>query len=131
MGDNGTGMSQKEIGAFLLRVGSSRYQDPDFKKKFPAFSSISRFGIGVLSTFMIADSVEITTCHPDDEHARRLTLRSVHGKYLIRLLDKTDPSVKPLYPHGTELTLRPGGHSKIPHRGRGQNPPVDISGTGG
>lgn len=104
--DNGTGMSQKEIGAFLLRVGSSRYQDPDFKKQFPGFSSISRFGIGVLSTFMIADSVEITTCHPEDEHARRLALRSVHGKYLIRLLTKTDPAVRTLYPHGTELTLR-------------------------
>jgi molecular chaperone HtpG len=104
--DNGTGMSQKEISAFLLRVGSSRYQDPDFKKQFPGFSSISRFGIGVLSTFMIADSVEITTCHPEDDQARRLALRSVHGKYLVSLLPKTDPSVRKLYPHGTALVLR-------------------------
>lgn len=107
--DNGTGMSQKFISDFLLKVGTSRYQDPDFKKQYPEFSSISRFGIGVLSTFMIADSVEITTCHPDDETARQLTLRSVHGKYLIRLLDKSEPAIRAIGQHGTtfELKVRP------------------------
>jgi molecular chaperone HtpG len=107
--DNGTGMSQKFISDFLLKVGTSRYQDPDFKKQYPDFSSISRFGIGVLSTFMIADSVEITTCHPDDPTARQLTLRSVHGKYLIRLLDKSDEAIRAIGSHGTtfELKVRP------------------------
>lgn len=104
--DNGTGMTQEIISNFLLRVGTSRYQDPEFKKQFPGFSSISRFGIGVLSTFMIADSVEVTTCHPGDESARRITLRSVHGKYLIRLFSKGDATVARLVPHGTEFTLK-------------------------
>ncbi len=63
----------------------------------------------MLSTFMVADSVEIITCHQDEEQARHLTLRSVHGKYLIRLLDKADASVRPLVPHGTifKLKVRP------------------------
>ncbi len=104
--DDGTGMSQKIISNFLLRVGSSRYQDPDFKKNHPGFSSISRFGIGVLSAFMIADGVEIVTVSDEDEQARHLTLRSVHGKYLIRLLDKDDPVVKPLGRHGTRFQLK-------------------------
>jgi molecular chaperone HtpG len=104
--DNGTGMSQRFISNFLLKVGTSRYQDPEFKKQFPGFSSISRFGIGVLSTFMIADSVEITTCHQDDEEARQLTLRSVHGKYLIRTLDKSNANIKNIYPHGASFTLK-------------------------
>jgi molecular chaperone HtpG len=107
--DQGTGMTQEIIEKHFLKVGSSRYQDPEFRKSFPLFSAISRFGIGVLSAFMIADVVEVTTCHPDDTSARHLTLRSVHGKYLIRLLDKTsDPMVKGLIPHGTsmKLTLR-------------------------
>lgn len=104
--DNGTGMTQDVVNNFLLKVGSSRYQDPDFKKQFPKFSSISRFGIGVLSTFMIADSVEIITCHPEENQARRLILRSVHGKYLIRLLDKEDDAVQELSPHGTIFKLR-------------------------
>lgn len=113
--DNGTGMSQHDISSFLLRVGTSRYQDPDFKKRYPGFSSISRFGIGVLSTFMIADSVEITTCHPDDAQARQLTLRSVHGKYLIQLLDKQDSKVEAVYPHGTEFRLRVRPSVKMPN----------------
>lgn len=107
--DNGTGMSQEVIEAHLLKVGSSRYQDPKFKEEHPEFSSISRFGIGVLSAFMVADHVEITTCSVEDVEARQISLRSVHGKYLIKLLDKTSQrSEIGVYPHGSsvKLTLR-------------------------
>ncbi|MER5407335.1 ATP-binding protein [Streptomyces sp. NPDC002769] len=106
--DNGSGMTQRIIENNLLRAGSSRYQDPEFKKEYPDFSPISRFGIGVLSTFMIADQVEILTCHPDEEKARQLSLRSVHGKYLVRTLEKESlPAF--IRPHGTlvKLSLRP------------------------
>lgn len=108
--DNGTGMSQEVIESHLLKVGSSRYQDPKFKEKHPGFHSISRFGIGVLSAFMVSDDVEITTCSEDEEDARRIALRSVHGKYLIKLLNKiSDRPQLPMLPHGTSvrLILRP------------------------
>lgn len=59
--DNGTGMTQEIIEANLLTVGASRYQTEEFRKQFPQFSPISRFGIGILSSFMIADDVEIIT----------------------------------------------------------------------
>lgn len=104
--DNGTGMSQTIINNFLLKVGSSRYQDPEFKKTHPDFNSISRFGIGVLSSFMIADEVDIVTCSEDEKKARRLILRSVHGKYLIRLLEKTSAESSAVVPHGTKISLR-------------------------
>jgi molecular chaperone HtpG len=104
--DNGTGMSQRIINNYLLKVGSSRYQDPEFKKEHPDFTSISRFGIGVLSAFMIADVVDILTCHPDDAQARQITLRSVHGKYLVRLLEKGSDPVKALGTHGSLFKLR-------------------------
>lgn len=103
--DNGTGMSQAIIDNFLLKVGSSRYHDPEFIKKHPEFNSISRFGIGVLSSFMIADEVDIITCHPEEEKARRLILRSVHGKYLIRLLEKGTPDALEIGDHGTIFSL--------------------------
>jgi molecular chaperone HtpG len=103
--DNGTGMSQTVIEDHLLKVGSSRYQDPDFKKLHPDFFPISRFGIGVLSCFMVADSVEITTTTPEEEQARQLTLKSVHGRYLIRLLDKSSDEVKSLGTNGTRVRL--------------------------
>ncbi|MDF5707082.1 MAG: ATP-binding protein [Nostoc sp. S4] len=105
--DNGTGMTQNIVERHLLKVGSSRYQDEEFKRDYPNFSPISRFGIGLLSAFMIADEVEILTCHPDEDSARLLSLRSVHGKYLIQLLNKhTDDIVKQLVPHGTLIKLK-------------------------
>ncbi|MDH4843348.1 hypothetical protein E8E78_09920 [Pseudomonas sp. BN505] len=108
--DNGTGMTQEVIEAHLLKVGSSRYQDAKFREEHPEFSSISRFGIGVLSAFMVADQVEITTCSTEENEARQISLRSVHGKYLIKLLDKTSARDQiGVYPHGSKvrLTLRP------------------------
>lgn len=105
--DRGTGMSQDVIENHLLTVGSSRYQDAKFKEKHPTFHSISRFGIGVLSAFMVSDDVEITTCTPDDDKARQIALQSVHGKYLIKLLDKVkDREQLPMYPHGTSVRLK-------------------------
>ncbi|MFJ6168285.1 ATP-binding protein [Micromonospora orduensis] len=108
--DNGTGMSQEIIESNFLKVGSSRYQDPDFRKMYPGFHPISRFGIGVLSAFMIADNVRVITSHPQDDEARELTLESVHGDYLIRLLDKSSSDVpEHIRDHGTcvRLKIRP------------------------
>lgn len=112
--DNGTGMSQEVIENNFLHVGASYYQEPKFKKDHPDFNPISRFGIGVLSTFMISDQVEVLTCHVDEPKARRLELRTVHGKYLISLIDKSDEKVSELVPSGTRvrLVLRPS--AKIP-----------------
>jgi hypothetical protein len=101
--DNGTGMTQRIIEQHLLRVGSSRYQDPEFRKRYPNFSAISRFGIGVLSAFMVADRVEILTRHQDEEAAKQLTLRTVTGRYLMRELEADAGSS--IGPHGTRVTL--------------------------
>lgn len=59
---------------------------------------------------MVADSVEIITVSAEEEYARQISLRSVHGKYLIRLLEKhSDPRAKLIGAHGTSfiLTFRP------------------------
>ncbi|WP_159049678.1 ATP-binding protein [Streptomyces sp. NRRL WC-3618] len=102
--DNGCGMTQEIIENNLLRAGSSRYQEPDFRKKHPNFSPISRFGIGVMSAFMIADQVEVITSNPEEEEARQLELRSVHGKYLVRVLPKEEVDAT-IRPHGTIVRL--------------------------
>jgi molecular chaperone HtpG len=107
--DVGTGMTQEIVEAHLLRVGSSRYSTEKFKKDHPAFFPISRFGIGILTAFMIADEVDIFTCHPDEADARHILLRNLHGKYLIKTLLKNDKRIARIVPHGTriELKLRP------------------------
>jgi molecular chaperone HtpG len=105
--DNGTGMSQATIENHLLKVGSSKYQDSDFKKNFPGFAPISRFGIGVLTAFMVADSLEIMTSEKEDSQVRQISLRSLHGKYLIRLFDKRSLVQDNLFsPHGTSVRLK-------------------------
>ena len=107
--DNGTGMTQDIIEQNFLRVGASRYQESSFKREFPGFSAISRFGIGVLSTFMISDEVEVVTCSSEDESAREISLRSVHGQYLIRLFSKEDERISSLireHGHGTTVRIR-------------------------
>jgi molecular chaperone HtpG len=105
--DNGTGMAQAIIENNLLKAGASRYQEESFVERHPDFSPISKFGIGVLSAFMVASEVEIVTCAPEEDMATRLKLRSVHDRYLVSLLDKvTDPDAARLAPHGTEFRLR-------------------------
>ncbi|MGA1838848.1 ATP-binding protein [Herbiconiux sp. 11R-BC] len=105
--DNGTGMTQAVIEKNFLRVGSSRYQDSGFRKQHPDFTSISRFGIGVLSAFMVADDVEVITVNQEEPQGRQLTLRDVHGQYLVRLLEKSSQEIPELLrKHGTSVRLK-------------------------
>lgn len=102
--DNGTGMTLEIIQNHLLKVGSSRYQDDTFKKQFPNFSSISRFGIGLLTCFLIADDIDIITKSSESEKAILLKIKKVHGKYLLKYVnsDNLPPEIKS---HGTVLKL--------------------------
>ena len=103
--DNGTGMTQNEIEEHLLKVGSSKYQSDDFRKMYKDFTSISRFGIGVLSAFMIADYVDVITVSDNEPEARKVSLKNVHGKYLISTFPKQDARAEGLSPSGTVVRL--------------------------
>ena len=63
--DNGTGMDQYIIDTYYSRVGSSFYKSSDFydlKSQSKAqFTPTSRFGIGILSCFMVADTLVVDT----------------------------------------------------------------------
>lgn len=102
--DNGTGMTIYDIENYLLKVGSSKYRDDDIKKKFPSFSSISHFGIGLLTCFMIANDVDIITNSAEESDANSITLRKVNGKYLLQKLSKSKLD-KMIYKHGTLVKL--------------------------
>lgn len=102
--DNGTGMTLEIIQNHLLKVGSSRYQDESFKKKYPNFSPISRFGIGLLTCFLIADDIDILTKSNESEKAILLKIKKVHGKYLLKYLS-IDKVCNELKKHGTEIKL--------------------------
>ncbi len=63
--DNGTGMDQYIIDNYYSKVGSSFYKSTDFynlKSESNAdFTPTSRFGIGILSCFMVADTLWVDT----------------------------------------------------------------------
>lgn len=102
--DNGTGMTIQEVENYLLTVGISKYRSDAFKKKYPDFPSISRFGIGILTCFLIADDVDITTNSVEEETANIINLRKVNGKYLLKKVKK-DTLPEMMRSHGTTITL--------------------------
>jgi hypothetical protein len=82
--DNGVGMSEKIIREFLFKVGVSSYQSDEFKKEHPDFHSISRFGIGILTCFMVSDEINITTLNYKEKKAHLIKIRNIEGEYILR-----------------------------------------------
>ena len=102
--DNGTGMSIQDVENYLLKVGASKYRDETVKKQFPNFSSISHFGIGILTCFMVANDIDIVTNSVEQEEANSINLRKVNGNYLLRKLDKNELDER-IKAHGTMVKL--------------------------
>lgn len=102
--DNGTGMSINDIENYLLKVGASKYRDDYVKKKFPDFSSISHFGIGILTCFMVANDIDIVTNSIEQDKANSISLRKVNGSYLLRTIEKSELDNR-IQQHGTMVKL--------------------------
>jgi hypothetical protein len=101
--DQGTGMDLDIIKHHLMRVGSSFYDTPQFATEFKGFTPVSRFGIGILTCFMISDDIEIVTIKSTCGY--RIRMSSVHADYLLRELPVGDPKLAGTEPHGTRVTL--------------------------
>lgn len=101
--DNGSGMSRDTIFKHLLRVGCSRYQDPDFINEHPSFHSISHFGIGLLTCFMVCDDVDIYTKEVEGV-TRLLQIKDLHGNFIMRD-ERTDSEILE-GKHGSTFILR-------------------------
>lgn len=102
--DNGIGMNESDIKNYLLQVGASKYQSESFQKEYPNFHSISRFGIGLLTCFMISDDVDVFTMTSYDTQCRHLMIRKLNGDYLMR----NDEETSHIYGghHGTKIILK-------------------------
>ena len=70
--DNGKGMSKSIIEKYLLKIGNSYYQSPEFYQSQAetgfAYTPTSQFGIGILSCFIIGDRIEIVTKEEAGKH---------------------------------------------------------------
>lgn len=82
--DNGVGMNEDVIRNYLFKVGVSCYRSDTFKKENPNFHSISHFGIGILTCFMVSDDIDITTCHYEEKIPHLIKVRNLEGEYILR-----------------------------------------------
>lgn len=102
--DNGSGMDLEIIESHFMRVGSSFYNTSKFQSEYSDYTPISRFGIGILTCFMISDNIEVITCR--EEKGYRIRMKNVHAGYLLKELESGDKSLEGLEPHGTRVKLR-------------------------
>ncbi len=86
--DNGIGMDRTVISSHLMKVGASFYNTPQFQQEYKDYTPISRFGIGILTNFMVSDDIEIVTCKGGTGYRLRLT--SVQSDYLLKKIDLGD-----------------------------------------
>ncbi|MBV1859431.1 MAG: ATP-binding protein [Nannocystaceae bacterium] len=74
--DNGAGLTHEEIQTYLATVGRGRTRE---LREDGADGLIGLFGLGFLSTYVVAERTEVwTTSHKDPANAWRFTSRSGH-----------------------------------------------------
>lgn len=91
--DNGIGMNKSIIQNYFLKIGCSYYSSDEFnakkiKRLFDSnrnFVPISRFGIGILSCFLIGDIIEISTKHYEEKEGIRLSINGLDNFYSVML----------------------------------------------
>ena len=107
--DNGMGMNQHIIDNYYTNIGCSYYSSREFSELMTSFKSsftpISRFGIGILSCFMVCDSMEVTTRRLKErfecDDALHVSIEGYDSLFVISDADKKEPGTD------TILTLRP------------------------
>lgn len=57
--DNGIGMDMLSVRNYVTRIGNSYYQSKEFQNQLFEYKPISKFGIGILSCFMVSNSIQI------------------------------------------------------------------------
>lgn len=92
--DNGIGMDEYIIKNYLSIAGKSYYSSEDFKRLGLNMDPISKFGIGILSCFMAADRVEITTYRDpyvsEKKELIKINILSVQQQFRIQVEELTN-----------------------------------------
>lgn len=90
--DDGVGMDDHVLTEYFFNVGKSYYQSAEFRrllksKNVDSLVPVGRFGIGVLSAFMIGTVMIVETCRPSspvgDTRFRTLTIDSKGGLAVV------------------------------------------------
>ena len=101
MGDNGIGMTRQWIEKYFLAIGISFYQSNDIRDinrdTRIDFGFISQFGIGFLSSFLVAKKIVIKT-RKEGFPGLLITITGLRNYFDVRVLEENVPI-------GTEVTL--------------------------
>lgn len=85
--DNGIGIDEDVFKNYVISIGQSYYKSKYFQRDNTKFKPVSNFGIGIISCFMISDSIEIES-KKDDKEAIHYIL-NVKEKYIEqKVIDK-------------------------------------------
>ncbi|MFI6759544.1 HSP90 family protein [Micromonospora sp. NPDC050417] len=95
--DNGIGLTEPEVHTFLASVGRTSKRD---ELGFTRQDFLGQFGIGLLSCFMVADTIEVLTRSVTGTPAVRWTGHA-DGRYRVEVDDDARSSI------GTTVVLRP------------------------
>jgi hypothetical protein len=118
--DSGTGMDAFILERYFLKVGQSYYRSVEFsqeraalRKKNLDFAPVSEFGIGFLSSFLLADRVEVETAmwEPLRGDIRKRKLIIDGPTRLIRLEENPNEGSKRFKGSQVSLYLCRGGQS--------------------
>ncbi|MFV9675845.1 MAG: ATP-binding protein, partial [Anaerolineales bacterium] len=85
--DNGIGMDKYIVKNYLATAGKSYYRSSDFERQGLKMDPISKFGIGILSCFLVADRIEIETFKdpylPPAGEALKITIPAMRRQFRI------------------------------------------------
>ncbi|MEM6722048.1 MAG: metallophosphoesterase [Bacteroidota bacterium] len=99
--DRGVGMSKFTIERYFTSIGRSFYVSEEFKELKEdnkiTYNAISNFGIGFLSSFMVATEVNVKTKNIIDKTSLEIDIPNYEGCFFINKIE--------LQEYGTEITL--------------------------
>lgn len=105
--DQGLGMSKDIIKKYLLHIGHSYYNSGDFYRNKAQWNSdvkpTSQFGIGILSCYMIADKIGITTKYYEDKEPISCVFSGISERFYYKNPSRSDKDK--IGEHGTIIKL--------------------------
>ena len=105
--DHATGMNEYIIKNFLLHIGNSYYKSKDFHRRNTSWgfdvNPTSQFGIGILSGYMMADKIGITTIHYEHNEIISFILEGVNEHFYY--INAPELDLERIGKHGTIVKL--------------------------